>query len=150
MQVVVRFACRKGFVDVKGTYVSSSKLTVISPDFQHFPAGHVDVRVSLGGDSFTTTFGRFTYFPVTSAKWSLMYGPGLLEGGAANEEAYFFIQSRTIDNVNRTSGGDEYKVTILLQGGGDDSKDLPIRGVRSHEDRIIRNLKSSRFEHTKR
>lgn len=91
-EVVVRFACRKGFVDVKGVFVNTSKLTVVSPDFQQYPAGTVDIRVSLGGDSFTTTFGRFTYFPVTAARWSLMYGPGLLEGGAANEEAFFFIQ----------------------------------------------------------
>jgi dynein heavy chain, axonemal len=128
--VVVRFASRKGFVDCKGTYVNNSKITVITPDFQQFPAGTVDVRVALGGDSFTTTFGRFTYFPVTAAKWTLIYGPGLLEGGAANEEAMFVIQARTSDNVNRTTGGDEFRVQIAQVKAGEDGRDVPLPGVR--------------------
>lgn len=127
--VMVRFASKKGYMDVKGTYVNNSKLTVITPDFQLFPAATVDVRVSLGGDSFTTTFGKFTYFPVTSARFSLIYGPGLLEGGASNEEAFFYIQARTAENQNRNTGGDEFKVEIFQVGTGEDGADMPVSGV---------------------
>jgi dynein heavy chain, axonemal len=112
--VTVRFASRKGFVDVK-----------------------VDVRVALGEDSFTTTFARFTYFPVTAARFTLMYGPGLLQGGAANEEAMFYIQARTQDNANRTTGGDEFKVSIIQLAQGDDGKEVPLAGVSVSEHGMI-------------
>lgn len=128
-QVVVRFMSKRGWVDAKGMYVNSSKLTVTTPDFQHYGAGAVDVRVSIGGDSFTTTFGRFTFFPVTSARWTLMYGPGLLEGGAANEEAMFYIQARTTENQNRTTGEDLFKVVVAQVGAGEDNTDIPLHGV---------------------
>jgi len=127
--VVVRFASKKGFIDVKGVFLNHSKITVVTPNFQQFPAATVDVRVSLNGDSFTTTFGKFTYFPVTSARYTLIYGPGLLDGGAANEEAMFFIQARTAENQNRTTGGDEFKVEIYQLATGDDGKDVPVSGV---------------------
>ena len=40
------------------------------------------------------------------------------------------IQSRDDNNENRTTGGDEYSVTITLLGGGEEGEDLKVQGVR--------------------
>lgn len=76
--VVVRFGSRKQAVDARGTFVNQTKLTVVSPDYRKFGPGVVDVRVALDGDSFTTTFQKFTFFSITNAANCIMFGAGLL------------------------------------------------------------------------
>uniref|UniRef100_A0A7S2QUS9 Uncharacterized protein n=1 Tax=Triparma pacifica TaxID=91992 RepID=A0A7S2QUS9_9STRA len=127
--VVVRFATKKAYVDVKGVYSSQTKITCVSPDCTRFPPGQVEVRVALNNDSFTTTFQPFSLFAVTDAAKSLMYGPGILSGCAVNEETMFIIQARDENNQNRTSGGDEFVVTIVHLGGGEEGEDVNIHGV---------------------
>ena len=93
--VTVRFGnFAKNYIDVSGTYISKTKISVISPDFQKYPPGEIDVRIALNGDTFTTTFQRFYFFSVTNAKNCIMYGPGLLNGCAIQEEISFVIQAR--------------------------------------------------------
>lgn len=128
--VVVRFGNRRQSADVKGVFVNQSKITCVSPDYTKFSPAVVDVRVALDGDSFTTTFQKFTYFSITNAGNSLMFGPGLLSGCAVNEDVSFIIQSRDNESKNRTTGGDEYVVTVLLLGGGEDGDDLKLQGVK--------------------
>ena len=89
----------------------------------------MEVRVSLDGDSFTTTYQRFAYFSVTNASRSIIFGPGVLSGCAIREDVSFIIQARDDNDHNRTTGGDEYYVTIMLLGGGEDGEDLRIQGV---------------------
>lgn len=90
----IRFSFRKLFVDVRGTFVSQTRLTCLTPNFTDtgIPPGTVDVRVCLAGESFTTTKAEFTFFPVTDAKFCFMYGPGLLEEGVPGRETMFVIQ----------------------------------------------------------
>lgn len=90
----IRFSRRKLFVDVKGMFVSQTRLTCITPNFTDtgIPPGTVDVRVCLAGESFTTTKADFTFFPVTDAGFCFMYGPGLLEEGVPGRETTFVIQ----------------------------------------------------------
>lgn len=92
----IRFSQRKLFVDVKGVFVSQTRLTCVTPNFTEtaIPPGRVDVRVCLAGESFTTTKADFTFFPVTDAKYSFMYGPSLLEEGVAGRETTFVIKVR--------------------------------------------------------
>lgn len=81
-------------MDVKGIFVSQTRLTCVAPNFTEtsIPPGTVDVRVCLAGESFTTTKADYTFFPVTDAKYSFMYGPGLLEEGVAGRETTFVIK----------------------------------------------------------
>ena len=65
--VVVRFSTRKGVADVNGKYVSDTEIVCETPSFVKYGSGTVDVRVALKGDSFTTTFQRFSFFAVTDA-----------------------------------------------------------------------------------
>ena len=110
--VVIRFGNARQGVDVQGVYVSQTKILCTSPDFTKYFTGSVDVRVALDGDSFTTTYQRFSFFSVTSASASIMFGPGLLSGCTINEETTFVIQARDADNLNRTTGGDEFQVVV--------------------------------------
>lgn len=88
-------------MDVKGTFVSQTRITCISPNFTEtgITPGTVDVRVCLAGESFTTTKADFTFFPVTDANFCFMYGPGLLEEGAPGRETTFVIQVNDHDLV---------------------------------------------------
>ena len=121
--VIVRFASKKGSVDVKGTFVSQTELTCITPDFSSYPAGEVEVRIALNGDSFTTTSQRFSFFAVTDAYKASSSGQEC-SGCACNET---LDPGRDSHNHDRTTGGDEFKVAIKLIGGGDEGDDLYIR-----------------------
>jgi dynein heavy chain len=127
--VVIKFGNRRQYVDVRGTFVTQSKLVCETPDFTKFPPGTYDVRVGLDGDSFTTTSQKYTFFSITNAANSIMFGPGLISGCAPNEDVTFLIQARDNDNLLRTTGGDEYLVQIVLLGGGEDGDDLRITGI---------------------
>lgn len=127
--VVVRFGNRRHSIDVPGTFLSQSRIKCVSPDYTKYGSGEVEVRVALNGDAFTTTYQKFSFFSVTSAACSIMFGPGLLSGCAVQEDVSFIIQARDENNVNRTTGGDEYHVVVLLKGGGESGEDLPLQGV---------------------
>jgi dynein heavy chain len=102
--VIVRFGSVRNYIDVPGTILSQSKIVCVSPDFTRFPPEAIEVRVALNGDSFTTTYQRFTFFSVTNAMKSIMYGPGILNGCAIMEDVSFVIQARDDQNQNRTTG----------------------------------------------
>ena len=71
--VVIRFGNRKNSVDVRGNFVAQTQLVCTSPDFTKFSPGTYDVRVALDGDSFTTTFAKFTFFSITNPFNSIMF-----------------------------------------------------------------------------
>ena len=117
--VVVRFSTRKGVADVNGKYVSDTEIVCETPSFVKYGSGTVDVRVALKGDSFTTTFQRFSFFAVTDASQCLAFGPGTLDGCLASKTvpAFFIVQARTSTGEPRTSGGDEFNVRVKNDEG---------------------------------
>jgi dynein heavy chain len=131
--VVIRFGNAKQGVDVQGVYVSQTKILCTSPDFTKFPTGVVDVRVALDGDSFTTTYQRFSFFSVTNAPQSIMFGPGLISGCTINEETCFVIQARDADTLNRTTGGDEFSVVVSAFDEANDGALTRLAGVRVND-----------------
>lgn len=122
--ITVRFGSMRNFFDVQGVYISQTKISVVSPNASKYPPGEVDVRISIEGDSFTTTFQRYTFFSVTSAPHCIMYGPGLISGCVVAEEVSFMIQARDDSGNNRSSGCDEFLVNITMKEEGMDD---PIR-----------------------
>lgn len=126
--IIVRFGNSRSSIDVPGVFVSQSKITCVSP-ISKFPPGEVEVRISLEGDSFTTTFQKFSYFPVTNFATCVMFGPGLLSGCAVNEEVSFYIQARDDNNLNRTTGGDEFNVIVMALGAGEEGENVRLNGV---------------------
>jgi dynein heavy chain len=129
-QVVVRFSTRKGAVDVTGTYKSDELIECETPDFSNFGPGEVDVRVSLRGDSFTTTYQKYSFFAVTDASKSVAFGPGLLEGAAAGTECKFVVVSRDTSGQDRTSGGDQFQIQLKNKDNGM----MPTADVQDNDD----------------
>lgn len=60
----------------------------------------------------TNTFVHFNYFMNTRAGMSLCYGPGVQESNASGHQVEFVIQARNDNAENRSSGRDEFKITI--------------------------------------
>ena len=115
---LVRFATRKGVVDVPGTFVSDVEITCDSPNFETYGISTVDVRVSLGGDSFTTTFQKYSFFAVTDANRCLATGPGVLSGCAPRVPVVFIIQASDTEGNPRTSGGDIFTIRVVNKEDG--------------------------------
>lgn len=129
--IVVRFASQRRSIDVRGTFESSSRIVCVTPDFSSMGnVDSLDVRVSIDGDSFTTTFQVFEVFTITSAQNSLIFGPGLISGCAIKDEVSFIILARDNMSRNRRNGGDEFKATVFYLPNGElDMSAAPVPGV---------------------
>ena len=114
----------KKFQDVEGEYINDSTLQCITPEFTMYEAGSVQVRISIGQSGFTTTFRKYSFFSVTNAKQTLMYGPGLTNGTSAGCLTTFIIESRDDDGNIRKTSGDEYTIIIEHEDGGQVNADL--------------------------
>ena len=125
-------------VDVAGTFVSETELTAVTPGFEQFgPKGAV-VQLSIQGGDLTTTFVPFSFFMNTRALMSLCYGPGVQDTNAAGAQVEFIIQARNDSAENRSSGRDEFKVTIQTVGGEEEQPmdiecDIEDRGDGSYQ-----------------
>eukprot|EP00940_MAST-03C_sp_MAST-3C-sp2_P002569 g2569.t1 len=126
--IVVRFSDRRHFVDAEGEFLSDSELLCTLPNFEKSGPTEVQVRVSIKGDSFTTTHQSFRFFQVTDANQCVAFGPALINGGASGCVTLFHIVAVDKDGKVRTSGGDEFDVHITKPDGGS----LPCKFVDSN------------------
>ena len=110
--VIVRFANKSGYLDMPGQFVSATHITCVSPDYSQFGSGEVNVRVALKGDSFTTTYQKYSFFAVTDASKCICFGPGVLSGGAIGIETMFIIQAADSSGKFRDTGGDEFIIIV--------------------------------------
>jgi dynein heavy chain, axonemal len=124
-EITIRFSSRSSsssssaqqlslHVDARGRFLGQALLACEAPNFAlaGMTPGLVDVRVAIGSEGYTTTSAVYTLYPVTDASRCFVYGPGLLQGGQCEVEAQFVIQARDSSNVNRSSGGDVFEVTV--------------------------------------
>lgn len=118
LPIVVRFATRRHFVDAEGEFVNDGELLCTLPSFEKCGPSDVQVRVSIKGDSFTTTYQKFNFFQVTDHANCTAFGPGLIDGGTAGFTTLFHIVAVDKDGNIRTSGGDEFDVHIAKPDGG--------------------------------
>jgi len=107
---------------VSGTFVSETELTALTPDFGD-KGNQAIVQLSFASNDLTTTYAEFSFFLDTKAEKSLCYGPGLLEDCALNEPVEFIIQARNENEENRTSGRDNFQVTIKTKE--EEPKEIP-------------------------
>ena len=96
----------------------------MTPDFSDFGAGSVQVRVSLRNAGFTTTFRKYSFFSVTSASNTLMYGPGITSSTSAGCQTTYIIESRDASGERRVTGGDEYTIIVEHDNGGSVNADV--------------------------
>ena len=72
----------------------------------------------------------FLYHSVTDARNCLLFGPGLLGYLATMEEVTFFIQARDDTNTNRTTGEDEFDLSIRQRIWEEDMEEPEFKRVR--------------------
>ena len=82
--------------------------------------------MSLEGRPFTITAASFTYYNITRPEKCLAFGPGLITEGNFTQEAQFMIISRDKTDSNRSSGSDNFVVSITQ--GDPDEADSAIEG----------------------
>lgn len=116
-------------MDVAGRFETQTKLACVTPDLSAYRGttqlsqGSCKVRVALDGDSFTLTTASFYFHSVTDATKSVLFGPGVLEYNrdpennklAPLQETMFVIQAKDSSGKNRTTGGDEFNISIKLK-----------------------------------
>ena len=117
-KIEVCFKTGKNEVISKGTFVDSTKITCLTPNFEDFGAVEVEVRLNINNEGWTVNKMRFRYFANTSAKNCLAFGPGLNPATAAKYgvEIPFLILAKDTCNAKRTSGGDEFIVEVSKEG----------------------------------
>ena len=117
-KIEVCFKTGKNEVISKGTFVDSTKITCLTPNFEDFGAVDVEVRLNINNEGWTVNKMRFRYFANTSAKNCLAFGPGLNPATAAKYgvEIPFLILAKDTCNAKRTSGGDEFIVEVSKEG----------------------------------
>jgi dynein heavy chain len=120
-QITVRFLIPGGrgkkFQDVEGEFINDSTLQCMTPEFTMYNAGSVQIRVSLGRNGFTTTFQKYSFFSVTDAARTMMYGPGLTNGTSAGCQTTYIVESRDSDGQRRITPGDEYTIIVEHETG---------------------------------
>jgi dynein heavy chain, axonemal len=130
--IVVRFGNSDqagSYIDVPGTFLSTSSISCISPSLPKSVNRSVAVRVSFNHLPFTNSKHMFSIFSVTSAQNSVAFGVGLLSGCLVGEEVNFYIQARDFNGSDRYTGGDEFIVEIVSVSGQDAEKEEPVRAL---------------------
>jgi len=103
----VRYVMGKRFVDATGTATSAREIDVVTPSFQTYGPGSVDVRIALRGQPLTITSRPYVFFDVTQASHCFAFGPGILNGCVSGLPTSFYIQARDTANEDRTTGEQE-------------------------------------------
>jgi dynein heavy chain len=111
-QATVRFACVKGFMEVPGEVVNDTTISFESPNFEKFGPVFVECRVGVGGRSLTNSVVRWDYFSVCSCDTTVCFGPAVLNKCVAVAPVYFLIQAKDAGGGSRTTGYDEFTVSL--------------------------------------
>ena len=118
----IKFNCGKISLNVPGEYIDETKIKCKTPSFEHIGPKEAEIRMSLKGGDYTTTFVNYKYFMNTRAYKCLAYGPGLLENNCPDKETVFIIQARNDLNQNRISGRDQFEVLIYRETEEEEEK----------------------------
>jgi dynein heavy chain len=132
--VVVRFACTKGFIETKGEVVSDEEILFETPPFMKYGPVQVEVRVAIGGKTFTNSSAEFRYFSVTDATRSVAFGPGLLTQIPPQHPVQFIVQARDRHNFDRVCGFDEWTIQIDRIVSEEEKKKNALKGEDQDDD----------------
>ncbi|CDJ38235.1 Dynein heavy chain family dynein heavy chain, related [Eimeria tenella] len=135
--ICVRFSAGEFFVDVPGTFISTTEIRAVTPNVKaalgeskhHFSQlPHLslkkqtsdksprtcEIRVKIGAKDLTSSLCSFQFFANSCASYCLAVGPGLLSDGAPGVPTSFFIEARNAQNGKRTTGGDNFVVRAFV------------------------------------
>ena len=107
-----------------GNWVSENEITAITPDFAVFgDKREAVVQLKIAGGDMTTTYVNYSFFLDTQPDKTLCFGPGLLTDLSTHDDVEFIIQARNENEENRSSGRDQFEVTISTRE--DEPKKIP-------------------------
>ena len=95
------------------TWVSDSELEFLTPSFLEVGAKDLEVRIKIDNEELSTNPIKFSIYYDTKADKTIFFGPGLLDGSTPEAPTSFIIRARNEFNENRTSGRDEFIVTVV-------------------------------------
>ena len=90
--VQVQFSGAFGSDTVRGKWVSATELSCLTPPFEKYGAGEVDVKIALGGMGYTVNRIKFAYFQNTRAPKCIAFGPGVFDQSVWGVANSFIIQ----------------------------------------------------------
>ena len=110
----MRFSSRArgGQAEVQGRFVSSTLLKCMSRPSSTSDLARWTCGVSLNGDSYTTTYQKYSFFAVTDATKCICFGPGIISGSAPGVETVFVIQAVDSAGTFRDTGGGEFDIVV--------------------------------------
>lgn len=100
----------------------------MTPDFSLFgEKRECVVQMEIQGGDMTTTYVNYSFFLDTQPEKTLCYGPGILKDMSIHEPVEFIIQARNEHEENRTSGRDDFMVTVTTRPRNEDEqpKEIP-------------------------
>lgn len=118
----VQFYTGKGnqALEVPARLITSSdkppRLSCETPNFSDYGKGEFEVKI-VSGDKGDPTLGstRFKFFLNISSKYTVAFGPGLLEDNSTKAPTCFFVQAKNKNNESRDSGKDSIEVKITYE-----------------------------------
>lgn len=102
---------------MSGTFVDSGTIMCQTPEFTRLGPAAVEVRVAIGGNAYTNTYQKFSFFDVADAAKIVAFGPALIPGGAAGQATSLIVQSKDTADNDRITGGDEFEVLVVSKKG---------------------------------
>lgn len=139
----VRFAVAKGYADVIGSVVSSTRIEVTAPNFEKYGSLQSEVRVSLSGAAYTNVCTTFKFHSVTIASKTVAFGPSIISTlntlSVVGNPTTLVIQARDKDNLPRDCGGDDFTITLspilnLEQAPPSDAESFEITNIEDKAD----------------
>jgi len=122
--VSVEFAAGKFSASTQGSVISDEVIECLTPCVaSSLGPKECIVRVQIGARDLTTTTTTYAFFLNSIAEKSLCFGPGVLPEQQANQETRLIIQLRNQNGVNRTTGRDEFVITLQQKVPTEDGKE---------------------------
>jgi len=94
-------------------WISKTEFVTLTPNFRKYGPKKVDVYILIDEDLISVTKTDFSFYVDTMCEKSCTYGPGIHSVQNAGEETVFIINARDEDGNNRTSGRDEWLVSVV-------------------------------------
>ena len=85
------FACAKGSAVSTGAIVTETTIECQTPNFEKYGPVAVEVRVALDNGSMTNMALPCKFHTITKFEDTMAFGPGVLEGGMAEQKTVFMM-----------------------------------------------------------
>ena len=111
--ITVYFILNNKCKQTSANWDSDTQLNFLTPSFIEVGPKELEVRIKIDNEELSTNPIKFSIYYDTQADKSIFFGPGLLDGSTPGHPTSFIIRARNEFNENRTSGLDEFAVSVV-------------------------------------